>query len=476
MQLGQKSVLHFVSKIGATVAGFIATIYFARFLGADILGSYFLVIAVFTWLKMFSTMGISKAVNKRISETNESDEFFTAGSILQVASISIVSICIFTFQDYFISYTGFNRIILLVLLIGAGSLFSFVTSVLVGERLAHIAGALNPVDRIVRTIAQIGFVVLGFEVVGMIFGYIIASLVSVAIGSYYISTRFVIPERKHFYSIWNYAKFSWIGRMSNRTLASMDTVVLGFFVTSNFIGIYEIAWSIASVLAVFGGSINQTLFPELSRVDTKDSSVITDLAQTGVTYAGIFLIPGLIGGAILGEVILGVYGSDFRKGYFILVLLIFARLVSTYKDQFTNVIDAINKPKITFKINVVFVVMNISLNLILVYLYGWIGAAVATLGSAFVGTILAYIALRRLIEFRLPIYEISKQAIAAGIMGIIVYLGAEYVSYSMVPSLILIVIGGIVYFIILAGISSEFRNIVENNLPKTIDQYVSLFR
>ncbi|MDY6779450.1 MAG: polysaccharide biosynthesis C-terminal domain-containing protein, partial [Halobacteria archaeon] len=114
------------------------------------------------------------------------------------------------------------------------------------------------------------------------------------------------------------------------------------------------------------------------------------LAQTGVAYAGLFLVPGLVGGLVLGEVILSVYSQEFQQGYLVLVLLILARLISTYKNQFVNVIDAINKPDVGFKINAVFVVTNVSLNFVLVYFRGWIGAAVATAVSAAVGCVLAY--------------------------------------------------------------------------------------
>ena len=465
MKLGQKSFIHFVSKIAATAAGFFATIYFARFLGADILGTYFLVIAVFTWLKMFSTMGISSAVNKRISGTDEADEFFTSGLILQVIAVLFVAGLIYAFQNQFASYTGFENIEFLILLLGAGSLFTFVTSVLVGERLAHISGALDPVDRIARTIAQITFVILGFEVVGMVVGYVIASLLSVCIGGYYISTRFAIPERRHFYSLWSYAKFSWLGSVSNRTLSSMDTIVLGFFVSSSLIGVYEIAWNLASILAVFGASLNQTIFPEISRMNSNNTEEVADLAETGVAYAGLFLIPGIVGSIVLGEIILSVYSQEFVQGYTVLIILIVARLISTYKNQFLNVIDALNKPRVTFKINAVFIITNISLNIGLVYLYGWIGAAVATATSALVSFVLAYRALTTLTRFRFPVREISKQFIAAGVMGIVIYLSAESLAYEFRPTLLLIPLGAGIYFGVMIGISQRLRSTVISNIP-----------
>lgn len=468
MELGQKSVIHFVSQFGATIAGFLATIFLARVLGADTLGTYFLVIAVLTWVKMFSTMGITRSVSKRISETDEPGQFLTAGLLTQVASVVIVSLFILLFRAQLQEYTGYGDIEILIALLLAGSFFSFVTSLLVGEGLAHVAGALKPLDRIIRTVVQLTLVVLGFELLGLFLGYIIASAIAATVGIYFVAAKIEYPEKRHFVSLWSYAKYSWIGNFSNRSLASMDTIVLGFFVTSDLIGIYEVAWNVASVLAVFGVSINQTLFPEISSLDEEASEEVADLAQTGVAYSGLFLIPGLIGGAVLGEVILSVYSAEFRQGYRILVILILARLISTYKSQFTNVIDGINRPDVSFRIDGVFVTANIVLNVVLVYLYSWIGAAIATGVSALLGAILSYGALVRLTEFRFPIAEVSKQVVSAFIMGIFVYGGAEFLTYELVPSLLLIPIGAAIYFAVLLVISRRFRSTVQNNLPDRI--------
>jgi O-antigen/teichoic acid export membrane protein len=48
MNLGQTSVVYFVSKLLGSVLGFVATIYFARVLGAEVLGQYALVLALIT--------------------------------------------------------------------------------------------------------------------------------------------------------------------------------------------------------------------------------------------------------------------------------------------------------------------------------------------------------------------------------------------------------------------------------------------
>jgi len=100
-----------------------------------------------------------------------------------------------------------------------------------------------------------------------------------------------------------------------------------------------------------------------------------------------------------------------------------------------------------------------------VYVYGWVGAAVATISSAAVGAILAYVALTRLTAFQFPVSEVFKQLVAAVAMGVPVYAGAEYLEYRMLPSLFLIPLGAGVYFGVLLGISPRFRATIKTNVP-----------
>ena len=80
MRLGQTSFIYFVSKIIATIAGFAATIIFARVLGAEILGIYSLALGVTAWVTLPTTVGIGGAINKRLSEGSDVGEYMTAGA------------------------------------------------------------------------------------------------------------------------------------------------------------------------------------------------------------------------------------------------------------------------------------------------------------------------------------------------------------------------------------------------------------
>jgi O-antigen/teichoic acid export membrane protein len=141
-----------------------------------------------------------------------------------------------------------------------------------------------------------------------------------------------------------------------------------------------------------------------------------------------------------------------------------------YQQQLLASIEAINRPDITFRINAAFVGLNISANVLLVSIIGWVGAAVASALSTGVGLILSFRALKNHIDFRIPYIELLKQGTAALIMGIIVYAGNGFESkYYMINNnlatvSILIILGAGIYFAVLFAISTHFRMTVKQNL------------
>jgi len=239
------------------------------------------------------------------------------------------------------------------------------------------------------------------------------------------------------------------------------------FVSNSVIAVYEIAWNLASLFSIFGSSIRRTLFPEISELSSEEGidGEITGLLRVSLAYSGLFIIPGLIGGAIVGDVILQVYGSGFDTGYYILLILTFARLMYGYQGQFLTTLDAVDRPDLTFRINAVFVVANLIFNLLLTWQYGWYGAAAATTLSAGLGLALGYYYASKVLNVVIPFAEISKQWVAAGFMAGVVYSLRTIVGESLPVVIVFVGIGAGVYFVVLLALSDEFRTTVQDNLP-----------
>ncbi|RKD98068.1 oligosaccharide flippase family protein [Halopiger aswanensis] len=466
MKLGQISFVTFASQIASSVFGFIATIYLARTLGPGVLGTYFLVVAVVVWLKVIAFGGVQSALTKRLSEGDEPGAYITAGTGLFLGIFAVLALALVLARDLVNGYIGQPVAIPMVGVLFATLLLMFVSGALQGQHRVHISGALSPVDMLSRSALQIGAAVLGFGLFGLLAGYAVASIIAGLVGAIFVTWRWQRPERRHLWSVFDYARYSWLGRLSSRTFSSMDTLVLGVFVASDLIGIYEIAWNLASLLAVFSLAIQQTVFPEISSVaEDGDQDRIVALLDDAFAYAGLFLIPGLVGCLLIGDFVLRVYGPEFSAGHTVLVILVASRLAYAYGEQFLNALNGLDRPDLAFRINGLFFVTNISLNFALVAAYGWRGAAVATAVSALVTVSIGYWVLSRFISVSFPLRAVAMQVLATVPMAVVVGSGRLYLEPSIPVTVGLVGVGAGTYFAALFLVSGRFRTTVVRNLP-----------
>lgn len=449
-----------------SLAGFIATIALTNTLGQERYGTYVVVVSVLAWVAVAGDLGITAAVKKRVSESTDGNYVF-AGIFTQFALYAAVAVCLWILRPYLNEFMEVEATWILIVLLGTRLAANFVQSVLDGQHLVHVSSLLTPAEWTSRSIVQVALVLSGAGLSGAFAGYVAGAIVGTLLGAYFVSVSFSLPSRRDFGRLRSYAQFSWLASIKGRTFLSMDTLVLAAFVSNSVIAVYEIAWNLASLFAIFGSSIRRTLFPEISELSSVSgiSDEITGLLRVSLAYSGLFIIPGLVGGALVGDIVLQVYGSGFDTGYYILLILTFARLLYGYQGQFLTMLDAINRPDLTFRINVVFVTVNLVLNILLTWQYGWYGAAAATTTSAALGLALGYYYTSRVMDVVVPLAEIGKQWIAAGVMVVVVYPLRTVVGESLPVVTVLIGIGASVYFFTLFVLSEEFRTTVQNNLP-----------
>ena len=475
MRLGQTSIIHFASRLLASASGFVATVFIGRILGSSGLGTYYLVLSVVAWLGITVKMGVTGAVTKRISEGVDDAAYAVAGASISVVLFVGISVLVAVFHEQLDGYIGYPASTIVVLLLFVNLAQSISNAVLKGQHLVHVSGVFNPIRTGSRSLVQLAALFAGFGLIGLFVGYMTGYLLVAVLGGWIAIRHFEnirLPRREHYRQLLSYAKFSWIGSFRTRAFNWVDVTILGFFVSSSVIGVYTAAWNIAVFLILFGGSLSQTLFPEMSSLSaSEDSQTVADLFETALAFGGLILIPGLVGGALLGDQLLRVYGEEFSQGGTVLTVLIVATLIQGYQRQFTTTLNAIDKPNLAFRVNAVFILANVALNLGVIPYFGAIGAAAATASAVAVSLVVAYYTLSSLIDFSVPLGEIALQWIAAAIMGLVVRGGirleSSYVdfSYPVLTVLALVGLGAISYFVTLFAISSRFRTTVVDNLP-----------
>jgi O-antigen/teichoic acid export membrane protein len=471
MRIGQTSFITFVSKLVSSVVGFAATLYFANILGPGILGNYYLLLSVVSWLSLLGTMGVGNAITKRISEGESPGAYRVAGGVMLLSLMTVIVLGLFVFQDYIEQYLSLESIEFVVLLLIVGLFSSYVSAMLQGSHLVHVDSVLRPIRNLSRAGLQIVGVFLGFGLIALVYGYAAGSVVLIGIGLYVLGGPYERPSKRHFSSLIDYAKYAWMGKLEGRTFYQADILLLGVFVSTGVVGVYGIAWSLASFLIVFSTSITSAVFPRMSKLSSEENfEQVAVLAEDSLSYAGLITIPGLVGGVLLDDRILRLYGEGFGRGTEVLGLLIGAVLFYGYKGQFTTLLRGIDQPRDALKVNSVLIGSNIVLNVVLISQFGMIGAAVASISSTFLGALTGYSITQRYIPVNVPARLISKQIVAAvGMGGVVLVLeqGVGRLAYqppNWVLTGTLILLGACVYFGSLFVISWEFRATVSENV------------
>lgn len=457
----RQSIVTIIGQIAFTLIGFLSTMYFAHTVGASILGAYFLFVAYFGILTLLGEGGFGGAAVKRISEGKEQNEYFSAfvalRVILLVVSISILLLARPLFID--LNNSGLFSWLLVALIVGVFS--SSVSKGIYGLSkvgVYQISGFFNSTGRVIFQIVAIFF---GFGVAGLAGGFVFGMVASGMLGLRFMELRFVRFGSRHLKSMLSFSFWIFLASGGSLVFNYADTVAIGYFLENADVGIYRVTFLFTSVATFTTVAMRTVLFPKVSNWSTQGNfdMVETALAK-GFTYSLLLAIPVFVGGLLLGErMLFFFYGADFVRGVSVLYLLLAAQVVNVFMYIQTMYLSALNHPKKAFKVVAVASTANILLDLILIPLFGIMGAAVATLLTMTLNAVLAYRVLSKLINVRLESKSVWNILLSSFIMGAFLVSYRLLISLSSVwLTLLPVVAGGVFYAVLLLKFDTNIHD------------------
>jgi O-antigen/teichoic acid export membrane protein len=160
---------------------------------------------------------------------------------------------------------------------------------------------------------------------------------------------------------------------------SMDQVLLGLLTNKAEVGQYAAAAKLPVVLSGFIQIWMSAIYPHAAKLFTHDPDALRRQLGGFTSLSVVVALPLAAGSAILGtSIIAGLFGPAYSQAGPTFAILMVASAIVVVAINFTSLAMAVDQER-TFALSVTIAsVVNVLLNLLLIPLYGPVGAAIAT--------------------------------------------------------------------------------------------------
>ncbi len=241
-----------------------------------------------------------------------------------------------------------------------------------------------------------------------------------------------------------------------------DTLVIGFFLGSESVGIYSAGYTIGIILTILRMPLLLALSPLISKLlDQGRIDEVKKYLKYSLEYGLMIAIPAAVGLSILGKQMLHIFTtSEFAHEGQVVIPLVAASMLlyQVYGIMGQEVLKVIKQTRILPGIWLLATVVNLGLNLLLIPLFdSIIMAAVSTLLAYFIITGITVYYSSRKFAIEVDSLKLIKSLIASGMMAVVIIVINPKTSLTVG---LVIVLGIIIYgaaLLLLRGISKKER-------------------
>lgn len=400
--------------IGGTLQ-YLYHILLARCLGPDILGEFVLGITVVTIAASLSRLGLDFGILRYVPiYRGIKDTSRIKGTVLEALKLSgitgvIVSVLLFLFSTHISIGIFHNQELSQILKILSFTIpFSALMTLLlvtcqafyIARYTALVQNFIYPLINIVLASAAL---FIGWKVLGIAAVYLISTLTAFALAGYFLMKLFPdlrkgpagIANRKE---LLNFSAPMLGFTLLTYLVLSTDTLMLGFFRSSQDVGIYSAAVKTSMLLLFFLQSFNFIFAPLISDLyNKKDITRLGTMFKTITRWAITLAFPAFLFMSFWPREILHIFGDEFLIASKSLIILAFGQFINVSTGSVGSILIMAGKSRLVLMYALFAFVLNFVLNYILIPTYGIVGASVATAISLALVNILYLINVRILL-------------------------------------------------------------------------------
>ncbi len=239
----------------------------------------------------------------------------------------------------------------------------------------------------VRLLAAVSILAAGYQIVGVSWAYLLGHLAAAVLGLYYLYHRTNLFTRVEAVSmhreLFAFSAPLIISAIMGQVLSDIDTLLLGYFGSTADIGIYDVVYTMSTMLTVILASFSFVFMPVLSELHAdEDHGEMKRIYQVVTKWVFLLSLPvGVVLVFFPDVVIRFTYGPEYLAGTTALSILAIGFFTHALAGPDYRLLTSIGETNLIMYDNVAAAAGNVVLNLALIPRYSFLGAAVATLLS-----------------------------------------------------------------------------------------------
>jgi O-antigen/teichoic acid export membrane protein len=399
--ISRHSAVFFAGTLFAAAAGYLFKIYLARVVGAEALGIYALGMTVGGVLGLVAALGLPQAAARYVAvyagtgRYAELKGFMRDGlAVLAVANLVVATVMLsirgwvanrFYHTPVLSKYMGAFAVLMIL-----GSFTSFFGQALAGFKdVARRTVITNFIGSPLNMLFAVGLLMLGMGLSGYLLAQVASASITVVLLA--LATWKLLPRGVHSVAgrlpgfereAIRFSASLFAVQVLEYTFGSLDKIVLGYWLDARRVGVYVVAASVTVFLPILLQSVNQIFSPTIADLHARgEIDLLRRLYQTLTKWIFGFTLPLAMVVCVFAAPLMQIFGSEFRAGWPILMIGTFGQLINCAVGSAGVLLIMSGHQDRLVRVQVKVVIANVAFNLILIPIWGIVGAILVSAAS-----------------------------------------------------------------------------------------------
>lgn len=465
----------FFGTIVSVILKYAFELFLARNLGPELFGVFFLGFTIFKILERISVFGLHNGLIRYVSiYLGNNDRKRLKGAIL--LSIIVVSITSIIISSIVVPLSGiisekiFNDIRLapVLTIFSLVLIFNAITEMMMSSTQGFQLMKYKTIVRMLlepglRLVFAIVFIMAGWSLVGAAFAYVFSLLAGVLLA--FILLKKVFPPiadrgSPYKFEVKKILGFSWplafVG-FFNVIILQINTIMLGYYSNSQDVGVFGAVQRTSLVIQVILISFGAIFGPMIADLYNRDQlKKLEGLYKIVTSWIFMLSLPLFLIFVFFSREVLGIWGNEYAGGWISLIIVCTAMLFNCAVGPVKGLIMMTGRSRLNLLNDGAAFVITITLNILLIPIYGVLGAAISFAAAIFIVNIMGLAEV--LILLKIHPYKLSfLKSIAAGaVVSAAIFITKRYIFNESI-SIIWLIALIIIFLLLYAGLMLVFR-------------------